>query len=142
MTKRRSPRRRGAVAVEFAFTFVILVTLVFAAFEFFRINMLKHSVEHASYLAARKGIIVGAKSSDAINTANEHLESLEVVNATVTVSPTNITDETQLIEIRIDVPYSGNSWIAPIYFDGTISARTRMLCERSAADMLKALPSA
>ena len=139
--KKRNSHRRGAVAVEFAFAFLVLITLVFAAFEFFRINMLKHSVEHASYLAARKGIILGASSADVINAANEHLATLEVVGSSVTLNPSNIVDETQLIEVKIDVPYSGNSWISPIYFNGSISARTRMLSERSAADMLKALPN-
>ena len=50
----KKQHRTGAVAVEFAIAISILLMIVFASIEFVRLNMLKHSVEHASYLAARK----------------------------------------------------------------------------------------
>lgn len=132
--------RTGATAVEFAIAISILITIVFASIEFVRLNMLKHSIEHASYLAARKGIIIGAKTDDVIDTATAHLALLNVSGETVTVIPNEITDDTQIVEVIVDVPTSGNSWISPVYFSGTITGRTRMLAEREAADMSAALP--
>tara|TARA_R110002049_G_scaffold2750_2_gene21630 strand:+ start:482152 stop:482589 length:438 start_codon:yes stop_codon:yes gene_type:complete len=133
--------RQGAVAVEFAIAISILLMLVFASIEFVRLNMLRHSVEQASYQAARKGIITGAKVNNVKQEAQNHLALLNVNNATVTVTPNNIKDDTQIIQVNVSVPVTGNSWVAPVYFFGDITGQTRMLAERAAADMADALPS-
>jgi Flp pilus assembly protein TadG len=139
--KRRKRDRKGAAVVEFAIAITILLLLVFASIEFVRLNMMKHSVEHASYLAARKGIIVGANTNDVKQVALDHLALFSFSGASVTVNPNNIQDDTQIIEVIVDVPVSGNSWVSPVYFGGTLSGRTRMLAERVAADMNAALPT-
>lgn len=141
MTHRKRNNRQGAAAVEFAVAITILLMVVFASIEFVRLHMLKHSVEHASYLAARHGIITGAKKSDVIDAAESHLADFNVSGGTVTVSPSTITDETMIIDVVIDVPVTGNTWISPIYFSGSLSGRTRMLAERPAAAMAEALAS-
>ncbi len=139
-SKRSATTRAGATAVEFALAMTILLMIIFASIEFVRLNMLKHAVEHASYEAARKGIIVGARANDVKQTAEAHLALLGVTNASVSVTPNDIKDNTQLIDVTIDLPVSGNTWISPLYFNGTISGRTRMLAERTPADMMAALP--
>ena len=68
-----------------------------------------------------------------------HLGLLGVVGENTTVSPENIDDETKLIDVTSDVPMTGNTWISPVYYGGTVSARTRMLTERVAADMAGAV---
>ncbi len=136
---RRTKHRHGAAAVEFAVSISILLLFVFASIEFVRLNMLKHSVDHASYLAARKGIIVGAQVADVKNTAEAHLALFGVSNATVTVSPNPIKDDSDIIEVVVDVPMSGNTWISPVYFSDTMHGRTRMLAERAAAEMAGAI---
>lgn len=141
--QRRKPKARqrtGATAVEFAIAISVLLMVVFASIEFVRLNMLKHAVEYASYEAARDGIIIGAKVNDVKRTAEDHLAVLGVSNATVSVNPNNIKDDTQLIEVDITLPLSGNTWISPIYFTGSIQGKTRMLAERAAADMMAAVP--
>ena len=138
---RATRNRRGAAAVEFAFAIAILIMVVFASIEFVRLNMLKHSVDHASYLAARKGIIIGANVNDVKAKAEDHLALFGVTNATVTVTPNPIKDDTDIVEVNIDVPMSGNTWISPVYFNGTMSGRSRMLAERAAAEMAGAIPA-
>lgn len=141
MLKNRNRQdRTGAAAVEFAIAISVLLMIVFASIEFVRLNMLKHSIEHASYLAARKGIIIGAKANDVKDEASAHLDLLSVTGETVTLNPSKIDDDTQVIEVVISVPVSGNSWISPVYFTGNITGRTRMLAERAAADMADAIP--
>ncbi len=135
-------RRRGAAAVEFAFAISILLLIVFASIEFVRLNMMEHSVDHASYLAARKGIIVGAQVADVQAAAEGHLSLFGVTGATITVSPNPIQDDTSIIEVNIDAPMAGNTWISPLYFNGTMTGRTRMLADRSAAEMSAALQDA
>ena len=120
----------------------VLMMIVFASIEFVRLNMLKHSVEYASYLAARNGIIIGAKVNDVKQVALDHLDLFTLSGASVDITPNNITDDTEIIEVTVNVPVTGNSWISPVYFSGTLSGRTRMLAERAAADMNSALPAA
>jgi hypothetical protein len=132
-------RRQGAAAVEFAFAISILLLIVFASIEFVRLNMMEHSIDHASYLAARKGIIVGANVDDVQEVAENHLLLFSVTGAEITVSPNPITDESDLIEVSIDVPMAGNSWMSPLYFNGTMRGRTRMLAERTGAEMAAAV---
>lgn len=133
--------RRGAAAVEFAVAISVLLLIVFASIEFARLNLLKHAVEQSSYVAARKGIIMGAKVNDVKNFAEDHLAVFGVTNATVTVSPNPINDDTEIVEVIVDVPVSGNTWISPVYFNGVLNGRTRMLAERAAAEMAGAIPS-
>ena len=133
--------RTGAAAVEFAIAISILLMIVFASIEFVRLNILKQSVEHASYLAARRGMIVGSSAKDVQEIAIGHMNLLGIDNSTISVSPSKITDETQVVEVNIIVPTSGNTWISPVYFSGNITGRTRMLAERAAADMSNAIPT-
>ena len=132
--------RRGAAAVEFAFAISILLMITFASIEFVRLNMMEHSVDHASYLAARKGIVIGANVGDVKTTAIDHLALFGITNAKVTVKPNPITDEAELIEVNVEAPMTGNTWISPLYYGGKIHGRTRMLADRAAADMSAALP--
>ena len=131
--------RRGAAAVEFAISISVLLLIVFASIEFARLNMVKHSIEHASYLAARRGIIAGATAADVRSTGQAHLDQIGVQGETITVTPSTITDSTTVVEVNVNVPMTGNTWISPAYFGGSMNARTRMLAERVASDMSSAV---
>ena len=141
-SSRRHKARRGAAAVEFAFAISVLLLIIFASIEFVRLNMMNHAVGHASYLAARKGIVVGANVNDVKDVADQHLALFGIGCAKITVMPNPITDETDIIEVTIDAPVSGNSWVSPLYFGGNLVGRTRLLADRAAAQMSGALPEA
>ncbi|MFK8112819.1 MAG: TadE/TadG family type IV pilus assembly protein [Rubripirellula sp.] len=139
ISSRKCHRRTGAAALEFAVAITVLLAVVFASIEFVRLNMLMHSVEHASYLGARRGIIMGAKADDVKTAAKAHLSLMQLNGATVTVSPGTIKDDTELVEVLVEVPVSGNSWISPVYFAGSLTGRTRMLAERASAEMANSI---
>lgn len=141
LKSRKAKARTGATAVEFAIAISVLLMVVFASIEFVRLTLLKHSVEHASYIAARKGIIIGAKVKDVEDAAVDHLNHFGLTGVTVSVTPGTLDDDTQVVEVITTVPVSGNSWISPLYFAGNLTGRTRMLAERAAANMSGALPS-
>jgi Flp pilus assembly protein TadG len=128
-------QRTGAAALEFAIAITVLLMFVFASIEFVRLNMLRHSVEHASYIGARRGIVTGAKVSDVQAAAEAHTDLMQLNGVTVTVNPSTITDDTQIVEVFVEVPVAGNSWISPLYFSGSLTGRTRMLAERATAEM-------
>lgn len=106
-TLRRLVRpRRGAAAVEFAMTAPILFTLVLGAIEFSRANMLVHTTSIAATEAARKSIVAGATASDVRLKALEELRAVGVVDATVTLEPTSIDDDTTQVTVNLTVPVS------------------------------------
>lgn len=140
-SRRATPKshpRRGATTVEFALAVTILIMIVFASVEFVRLSILRHSVEYASYLGARKAVIIGAHVNEAKNAATDHLTVMGLSGGSVSVNPNNINDETEIVEVVVTVPVSGNSWVSPIYFSGNLTGRTRILTERVAADMASA----
>lgn len=112
----KSNRRRGAVTVEMAVTAPILFLLVFSALEFCSMNNLIHTIDNAAYEAARRGIVPGATINDVRQEANAILAAVGARNATVDVTPSVITEDTQQILVEISVPIRGNGWIAPVYF--------------------------
>ncbi len=138
-SNRQRKTRRGAAAVEFAISITILLMIVFASIEFVRLNMLRQGVEHASYMAARRGIVTGATASEVQAVAEAHLSLLGVSGATVTVDPLKITDETKIVRVDVIVPTTGNTWVSPVHYSGNIAGRSRMLAERAAADMTSAM---
>ena len=55
----RSRARRGAAAVEFAVAAPLLFLFFFSALEFGRMHMVRHTIQNASYEAARRGVSMG-----------------------------------------------------------------------------------
>jgi Flp pilus assembly protein TadG len=103
---RRTTRRNGATAVEFAMTAPILFLLVLGAIEFSRANMLLHTASIAATEAARKSIVPGATAADVRLKALEELRAVGVIDATVAVSPAEILDSTEQVTVDLIVPVS------------------------------------
>jgi hypothetical protein len=101
---RRSPRR-GAVTVEFALTAPLLFFLFLGAYEFARINMVRHTMDIAAYEGARRGILPGAAAAHVEARTAAVLSTTGVVNAQV--QATVLTD---LVTVDIDVPLGDNFW--------------------------------
>ncbi len=103
---RRRDRRRGAVTVEFALAAPILFVLFFAAFEFARVNMVRHTMDIAAYEGARRGILPGATAEQVRNRTATVLDTTGVRNANVRARV-----RTEEITVDIDVPLSSNLWL-------------------------------
>lgn len=111
-------KKRGATAVEFALTLPIVLAFFFAAFEVCRFSMLTQTVENAVFEAARRGIVPGATSNDCRIEAQRILGTLALRNASIRVSPDQITRNTERVTVTIDVPYAGNAFVPVHYFSG------------------------
>jgi Flp pilus assembly protein TadG len=98
--------RRGAAAVEFAMTAPILFVMVLGAVEFSRANMLVHTASIAATEAARKSIVAGATAAEVRLKALEELRMIGVVDATVSVDPTEIVEDTTQVTVNLTVPVS------------------------------------
>jgi Flp pilus assembly protein TadG len=96
--------RHGAVVVEFALTAPILFALILGAIELSRANMLVHTASIAATEAARRGIVPGATSSEVRLRALDELRAVGVVDATVTVEPATIDDDTTQVCVSLKIP--------------------------------------
>jgi Flp pilus assembly protein TadG len=124
--KRRAEGRAGAmrrrsraatVTVEFALTFTILITFFMASLDFGRVNLIRHTINNAAFEAARAGIIPGATAASCRARANAVLATGLVQNATVTVTPATIDDDTETIVVTVTASVADNSWMVSWFFD-------------------------
>ena len=127
----RRPGRSGAVVTEFAICAPLLFFFFFASLEFSRVNMIRQSVENAVYEGARRGIVPGATADDCRASAQAVLNSISALGATVNVSPSVITNDTDQVTVAVTVPVNNNSWVLPVFFaDKTISSSMTLRRER------------
>lgn len=116
--------RRGGVTVEMALVVGLAFLFFFAALEFCRVAMIRHTVANAAYEAARAAIVPGATSANAEAKAREILNSIFLRKFTVAVSPTTIASSTQFVDVTISVPLDQNLFAPSVFFTGKSVERT------------------
>jgi Flp pilus assembly protein TadG len=115
---RHRKRRRGATLVEFAVTSPIVFLMFFAAVEFSRVSMFRHTVENALYEGARAGIVPGATANDVVNRSQAILRSVGINRATVDCIPAVLTNTTPTVTVRIRMALDQELIAAPFFFRG------------------------
>ncbi len=110
--------------MEFALTAGLAFFFFFAALEFCRVAMIRHTVENALYEGARAGIVPGATVANVSNRAQEILNTLGLRNVSIEVTPNPIRDTTQNVRIRIQVPLDRNLFGPAKFFSGRTVDRT------------------
>ncbi len=121
---RNRGNRRGAVAVEMAITSGLVFFFFFAALEFCRVAMMRHTVEHALYEGARQGIIPGATAAEVESKARSVLRTIGVGSAKIKVTPATITNATREVSVRIEMPLDRNLFAPAFFFKGKSLDRT------------------
>lgn len=128
----RRTARQGAAAVEFAVVAPIFFVLVIAAFEFGRLNVIRHTADNAAYEAARHAMVPGATAAEAVAKANSILNIVGTRGANVTINPAVIDNSVDEITVTIDVPMNQNGWITPRFTSASnIQASSRLRTERT-----------
>jgi len=128
----RRQRRTGATAVEFALVAPIFFMFIAASFEFSRLNVIRHTADNAAYEAARKAIVPGATSAEAVTKANDTLRVVNTVGAVVTVNPTTLGPDTEEVTVTVNVLMDQNGWIIPrLIGSRTIQSSSTLQTERT-----------
>lgn len=123
--------RRGAVVVEFAIVAPVFFLVIFAMFEFSRLNVIRHTADNAAYEAARLAIVPGATAADAENEANRIMGVVGARDVVVTVTPSTITNATDQVTVEVAVPLSRNALVAPRFTGGQVlRAQSTLRTER------------
>ena len=119
--------RNGAFTVEFALVASLFFSVLLGSFEFARLYFARHSLDQASYEAARVGIIQGATPEKVKARATQVLSAMGVSPKSITVSPLVFTDTTETVTVSIECDVSANSWIPSRFFtDPVIRASTTL----------------
>lgn len=128
----KSRSRAGAAAVEFAIIVPVFFLFILAAFEFGRLNILRHTADNAAYEAARHAMVPGATSAEAIAKANSILNIVGTQNATITINPSTLGPDVNEITVTVEIPMNQNGLIAPHFSaNKTIRVQSRLRTERS-----------
>lgn len=113
--------------MEFAVTVPIVFLFLFAAIEFGRMQMIRQSLENASYEGARRGVVPATSDAEIRQAAQNVLDVISVVNPQIVVVQT---DET--VRVTVSVNANENSWISPFYFrNRTLSSTITLSKDRS-----------
>lgn len=115
---KKASQRIGATMVEFAIVAPLLFLFFFAAMEFCRVAMIRHTADNAVYEGCRVGIIPGATVGEINNEATRILGSLGVTNVNIDVIPSKIEPDTDEVTVRIVVPLDDNSFVPNQFFSG------------------------
>ena len=128
---RRASGRCGATLVEFAFVLPLFFLVLLASIEFSRLNVMRHTANHAAYEAARTALVPGATAEEAIAAANQLLGIVGTRGATITVEPAVLTNETAEVTIDIDIPFNRNALLFPRFSrDRSLTASSTLRTER------------
>ncbi|MDM4017367.1 TadE family protein [Roseiconus lacunae] len=104
--------------VEFAIVAPVLFFFFFAAFEFCRVAMIRHTVDNAVYEGCRDAIIPGATANMARTRAEAILGTLGLNGYDVTVTPAVIDNTTPEVTVEVDVRLDANTFVPPQFTGG------------------------
>jgi Flp pilus assembly protein TadG len=130
--------------VEVAIVLPMFLTVVFALFEFGHFLIMRDTATDAAREAARAAMAFGASASVAENQAQAVLASVGARNATVTLTPSTITDHTAQVTVDVTIPFNDSSFFLPPIFmrNATIRGTCTLACEGyRAANGLYARPA-
>lgn len=117
--------------MEFAFVAPLFFLILLASIEFSRLNVMRHTADHAAYEAARTALVPGATAAEAIAAANRLMGIVGTRGATVTVDPAVLTDETTEVTIDIDIPFNHNALLVPRFSrNRSLTASSTLRTER------------
>jgi Flp pilus assembly protein TadG len=137
---RRSAKtnRRGAFTVEFAICSGLFFMILMTGIEFSRFMYARHAVDQAAYEAARRAILPGATTADAVDTATSILAATGIRNATIQVSPESITSSTETVTVTIRSNFADNTWMGPMFLGCAILDSSLTLDHENKAFLVKA----
>lgn len=111
--------RRGAVMVEFAIVAPVFFVFIIIAFEFGRLNVIRHTADNAAYEAARHAMVPGATAAEAVAKAKSILNVVGTQGAKVSVNPPVLGPTVDSVQVTVVVPMAQNGWIAPRFSSAT-----------------------
>ena len=111
--RRRSVRRRGTVAVEFAIVAIPLFLFIFVSIEFGRAMMAQSTMEEAARVGCRVSVIRGATPESVEAEISGLMRMAGIATYTVTIDPVDFTaaEEWEPIAVTVGAEFDDMSWL-------------------------------
>ena len=110
--------RNGTSTVEFALGLPIMLLLLFGAIEFARANQVVNAAAFSAYQGCRMAIIPGGNAAAATAATRQVLDAMSIGNATISVTPSPILDNTAAVTVLVSIQTDDVGWIAPMFTGG------------------------
>lgn len=119
----------------------IVLPIIFAVFlagvDLCRANMIRNTLDNAAFEAARAGTIPGATVADVQADAQATLDILQIQDATISVSPSPITNDAPQITVQIDVVMSSNLYAMSKVLTGKTLSKSCTLTREAAIETIE-----
>ena len=109
--------RNGALTVEIAICFPLLILLLFGCYELCQTTMILHATQSAAYEGARVGIVPGATPEKIEAAAGFVLRTMGVSNFQIETIPAVIQRDTEFVEVIVRVPVGENLSLPGMFVD-------------------------
>ena len=129
LARRKSIKRVGAAAVEFAIVAPVFILLVIGFIELGRAMMVQQVLTNASRVGARNATMMNVTDQEVIDTVEDYAESVSIPGTTVVCTPSAASasagDE---LTVTVSVPFSDVAWLPSPWFLGesTLTASSVM----------------
>lgn len=128
----KSALRKGVAVVELAVCLPVLTLIALATIESSAMIFLQQSLSIAAYEGARVALVPTANEANARYQAELILESREINNPTITITPSNfdLAPSGTWIKVQASAPFADNSLAGGWLFNGhTLTAKVEMMKE-------------
>jgi len=100
----------------------LLFLFFFSALEFGRMHMIRHTMQNATYEAARHGLATGVTDDGIRDAAQAILNTASVRNSDIRIAHGNAD-----LTVTISAPFRDQGWFSPLYFGNTTLVSTMTL---------------
>lgn len=128
---RERGRREGAYIVELAIALPIIFLVVFSGFELMHFFKIRHAANQASYEAARRLIIPGGTSAEALAAANQIANANMLTIDSISVTPSVINRDTREVTVQLSIRFRNEWSFARLLAGRTIVSRCTLMHEYS-----------
>lgn len=122
-------RRKGAYTVEMAVGLPVVFLSVLCTFEILKLNKVRHAVNQGAYEAARRLVIPGGTTQEAIDAANHIMRTNGLEVDTIQVEPSVITRSTREVTVQLNTRFRSEWSFARLLGARNLSSRCTLMHE-------------
>lgn len=127
--RKAKPNRMGAYTVEMAVGLPLVFLTILCAFELLKVSKVRHAANQGAYEAARRLVIPGATTEEAVTAANYILNTNGLEVDSIQVQPTEITRSTREVTVQLNLRFRNEWSFAQLLSGRTIQTQCTLLHE-------------
>ncbi len=121
--------RRGAYTVEMAVGLPVVLFVILGTFELLKISKVRHAANQGAYEAARRLVIPGGTSNEAVAAANHIIQTNGLEVDQIQVQPSVITRSTREVTVQLTMRFKNEWSFASLLSGKNIESRCTLMHE-------------